>query len=410
MFQTQSNAYVAIKKQSGLNSQASGSDALVLRQAGGAGGRLTKAVTASDEVRQDGMRTRGRHGIQKTQGSYPMEWSLGCADEVLAGIMRGAWASADVTLDESDFTSLTTGANTIVLASGDPRALGVAAGRVIRLTNHASAGNNNKNLRVTSVSATTITVAETLTVNATPDTDCEIVIPGRVLINPAAGWLLKEYFTIEEHELDIDGSEIFTDAFWGGGTFRMGPNGILQFEPSWVGTGQFDVKEGVDAPFFSSPVEPTGIPMAVVDATLRLGNTDQVALTSFDVTFGTNPAAPDVFGSGQQKYAPDVFPGAMMVSLNLSMLREDLARVTAFKDETQLSLHVLAVDNESEPKDFLSLMVPNFTLGGVDKSALSKDGGPRTQTLQIPGELVGKDTRGTGYDATMIQFQVSNAA
>ena len=57
----------------------------------------------------------------------------------------------------------------------------------------------------------------------------------------------------------------------------------------------------------------------------------------------------------------------------------------------------------------LSLFVPNFTLGGVDKSPLSKEAGPRTQSISVPVGLIGKDTAGGAYDATMVKLQVSNS-
>ena len=408
-YQSQSNSYVAFKKQSGLGSQASGSGATVLRISGGQGGRLTKAATASAEVRRDGQRTRGRHGTQKTAGPYNMEWSLGCADPILAGIMRGPWGTADLELDSGDFTSITVEADGVVFSSGSPITLGLRVGQVFRLEESDEPENNDRNLRIAGLSATKITTKETLTVNASADTGVKVVRPGRVLSNPPAGSLLKEYFTIEEHEVDIDGSEIFDDCFFGSGAFRMGPNGIIMFDPSWTGTGKFQTKAGGDAPHFTSPATPTGIPMAVVDATISIGGTDVVDLTAFDLTFGTGPTAPDVFGSGAQKYAPDVFPGNMAVGINFTALRSDLSRVNALLNEEQLSLHVLAVDNESEPKDFLSIYVPNFTLGGVDKSATSNEAGPRTQTIAVPNELVGKDERGGAYEPTTIMFQVSNA-
>jgi hypothetical protein len=97
------------------------------------------------------------------------------------------------------------------------------------------------------------------------------------------------------------------------------------------------------------------------------------------------------------------------MGLNISALRKDLTAIQDFSAETQYELHVLAVENESEPKDFMSIYVGNFTLGDVAKSALSADAGPRTQSLTVPAALVGKDTRGTGYDPTMIKFQSSLA-
>lgn len=405
-YQEQSNALVAFKVQSGLGSQSSGAGATLLRQNGGQGGRLTKAATESGEIRSDMLSSRGRHGTQKTNGAYTSELSLGSHDAILEAVMRGTWGSADLQLDEGDFTSITTGANTIVLASGSPISLGLRIGDVIRITNQAtSTGNNGRNLRITGLSSTTITVAETLTVNAVADTDCEVTRPGRVLINPVLP--VKRYFTVEEYETDIDGSEVFTDCAWGSLHFSMQPNGIVMLDTTWVGTGQFETVTASSAPFFASPSLPTGVPLAALEATVRKGTTDLVDLTAFDLTIDITPTAPDVVAS---RYAPDVFTGSMQISLNLTTLRSDLLDVADFLDETPLSLHVLFAEPESEPKDFVSLFVPNFTLGAVDKSALAKAGGPRTQTLTVPAALVGKDDRGGAYDATMIKLQVSNAS
>lgn len=402
-YQEQSNGYIAFKAQSGLGAQASGSGATILRTTGGQGGRLTKAAIESAEVRRDMMSTRGRHGTQKTAGAYTSELSVGSFDEIIEAVMRGTWEAA-LDLDEGDFTSITTGANTIVLASGSPISLGLRVGDVIRLANHSSAGNNGRNLRITGLDATTITVAETLTVNAVADTDVDISRVGQKLINPAIP--LKRYFTVEEHELDIDGSEIFTDCVFGSLRFSMQPNGILMIDPSWVGTGEFETVTAGDAPFFTTPTMPTGIPLAALDATIRLGTEDVVDLTSFDLTIDITPNSPDVIAS---RFGPDVFTGSVAVSMNLTALRKDLLRVADFINETQLSLHVLAVEPESEPKDFFALHVPNFTLGSVDKSALAKAGGGRTQTFAVPAALVGKDDRGGAFDPTMVKIQVSNA-
>ena len=91
--------------------------------------------------------------------------------------------------------------------------------------------------------------------------------------------------------------------------------------------------------------------------------------------------------------------------MNLTALRKDLQYVQDFAAETVYQLHVLAVENESEPKDFVSIYVGNFTMGGVDKSPLNKAGGPRTQSISIPAGLVGIDQISSGRTATMVAFQ-----
>lgn len=404
-YQTQSNIICAYKVQSGLGSQATGAGGTVLRMAGGAGAQLTKAATESNEVRRDGMRTRGRHGTQKTTGEWAAEHSLGASEPLIEAIMRDTWAAALVITEATaGLTSITTGANTIVAAAGSWITAGLRVGDVVLLTGHASAGNNSRNLRLTGVTALTLTVAETLTVNATPDTAFTVTRPKK-LIQFLAGSLTKRYFTIDEYDVDIDLSTVLTDFVWGSMKFSMQPNGLLMFDPGGIGTGQIAALAVGTSPLLTSPTESTATPMSVVDATIRVKNTDVVDLTSFDLSMGISPMAPDVFGSGGIKYAPDVFSGQMGISMNLTALRKDLTYLSDFIAETVYSLHVLAVDNETEPKDFLSIYIPNFTLGGNTRSAPSKQGGPLTETISIPEALVGKDDAGGAFDPTMIKFQ-----
>src|SRR5690606_27914085 len=158
------------------------------------------------------------------------------------------------------------------------------------------------------------------------------------------------------------------------------PNGIVGATANWVGTGQFETLTDSSAPLLTTPTQLSTLSLAVADATIRLGSEDIAYLTSLSLTIDIAPSRPDVCGGPDARYAPDVFAGSMTVAIEMEMLREDLTKIAAMRDETPLSLHVLMVENESEPKDFLSCYVPNLTLGGVAKSALAKAGGARTQS------------------------------
>lgn len=406
VFQTNQNGLVAYKKQAALGTPATAAGASLLRLTGGNGLRLSKAAINSQEVRADGMSPRGRHGSQKLAAAYNAEVSLGSIDPIIEACMRSTWDSIALTKTQADFTSLTTGANTIILASGNPITMGFRVHDIIRCTGLPDAANNGKNLRITGLSATTITVAETLVVNAAADTTCSITRPGKRLINPAT--LSKAYFTLEEYEGDIDQSTVAQDFVWGSVKFTMQPDGLLLAEVAGTGTGQIQANATGASPYFTAPAAPTDVPFSVVDATIRLGGVDQVALTAFDMTLNIQPMANPVFGSGAQKYAPDVFTGSIMLDMNITALRSDLTKLSDFIAETPYTLHVLAVDNMSEPKDFLSIAVPNFTLGSVDPSAFSKQGGGRTQSIKVPNALAGVATNTAGgYDATMVSFQTS---
>jgi hypothetical protein len=411
-YQENWNGYMAYKVQSALGTRAASTAALVHRQTGGVGGRMTKAAIESLEIRRDGLSTRGRHGLQKSTGTYSSELSIGGFDNILQAVSRGTWGSADLAVTEATagLTSITTTTTTIVAAAGSWITAGFRVGDVVVMTGHSSAGNNSRLLRLTGVVALTLTVAAVdglpLTLNAVADTAFTITRTGRVLVNPGAGNLVKRYYTIEEYEYDTDRSEMFDDCVWGSYRIAMQPNGLVQLDTTWVGTGEMEALETGSSPYFVSPTTPTGVPLAVVEAVVRMGSTDLVSLTSFDITVDNQPMAPDVISSSP--YAPAVFSGSEMVSMNLSMLRSDLQQVADFIAETPLSLHVVCTENESAPESFFSLFVPNFTLGGVDKSALAKQGGPRTQTIPVPAALVGIDNTGSGYDATAVKIQVSN--
>ncbi len=404
-YQSQSNGYVAFKVQSLKGTPVSGGSGFVLRIAGGPGAKITKNAYESNEVRRDGMRSRGRHGLRKVSGTYTVEVSLDNMDGLYEAVFQGTWANA-LALSESDFTSLTIASNVITLGGGSPITLGLRVGDVIRLTNMSQAANNNKNLRIIALDATTITIAaaDVLTNNSV-DSACNISRPGQKLICPAAGAAVKTYWTLEEYDADLDLTEIVSDVVFNMLKFSMQPDAIVVCEIGFTGTGQFTTASAGSAPTFTTPTESTGTPLACVDSTLRYSSTDFVDLTSWDLTIDRGAVAPSVVGS---VYSPDVFTGNMAVSMNFGMLRSDYGKMTDFLAETPLTFQVLAVENESEPKDFLSLFIPNFTLGGVDKSPLSKEAGPRTQTISVPQALVGKDTTGGAFDATMVKLQVSN--
>lgn len=406
VYQSNSAGLISYKVQSGIGVQSTGSGGTVLRTAGGSGIKLTKAATESNEVRNDGLRSRGRHGTQKTASDYSAELSLGSHDQVLEAIMRGTWDAVALTATQTDMTSVTTSANAIIAASGSWITKGFRVGDVVRATGLNDAANNGKNLRITALTATTMTVAETLVVNAAADTTFSVTRPGKRLINPST--LIKRYFTLDEYESDIDQSTVLTDFVWSTLKVSMGPNGLIMADPGGIGTGRIDALSTAASPLLTNPTASTAAPMSVVDATIRFRGEDLVELTSFDLSIDIGASAPDVFGSGAIKYAPDVFTGQMAISMNMSMLRKDLSILQDFIGENVLSLHILAVENETEPKDFVSIVVPNFTLGSADPSALSKQGGGRTQSISIPPALVGKDLSGGAFDPTMIKLQTTS--
>jgi Phage tail tube protein len=402
-YQSNFYGYSAFLLQSALGSPAVGAGGTIIRQTGGTPAKFSKAAIPSKEIRQDGQPTRGRHGMQTAVGGpYGTELSIQSADQIMQAVLRGTW-DTEITAVAADFTSLTYGAHTIVWNTGNPITKGFRVNDVIELTIAEDIPNKLTNLRVTALSATTITVAETLTIDATADTTATLKRRGRKVIMPPAASLVNRYFTVEEYASDISGSRLFNDCFWKSIKFAMAPNGMITFDPTWVGTGSFTPTTG--AAVLTSPTLIATPPMAALDATLRLGGVDVADITAFDLTIDNGAVAPAVVAS---KVSPTVMPGLQQVTMNITLLQKDMTYIVSHANESVLSLSLKAVDNMAEPKNFISINVPNFTLGGADPAPMSTAGGARTVTIPIPAALIGHDPTGTGYDDTAVSVQISN--
>lgn len=396
-FQSSRNIAVSYKEQSAIGTAESGSGSTGFRANSG-GLNLTKDPINSGENRRDGMTTRGRHGSRSVSGNYVADLSLGSFDALVAALFWGTFDSALVITEATSGgpTEITTTTSEIVGNSGSWITVGLRVGDVIRLTGHATAGNNSRNLRITGLTATTITVAETLTLNAVADTAFTITRPKKVIQGTT-----KKAFTFEETETDIDGSEIFEWCKVSSMTLEMQPNGMATVNFGIVGRNMTTAEDG-SSPSLTSPTYTTSQGLTAVEAKILLGSTPVTDLTGVTLNFDRRAAGNPVVGS---VLTPDVFDNTLQISGSITGLRQDFTRTTAFLNETDLSLHLLFAENESEPSDFISVVIPYLTLASSSKSELGQDG-PRTQSLDL---LIGSDPRGGAYSAAMAVWQTSAA-
>lgn len=384
---------VRYKVQSGLGTPASGSGAKELPFAPSGGLNLTKATIADPTVRADGMTLLARHGSRSVAGSYDASCRLNALDEIFEAVLRGTWTASD-TLDEADFTSLTTTTSTIVFASGSPITLGVRRGMVIRLVDHASAGNNGRNLTVTDVNATTITVAETLTLNATPDTDCAIVLPKYVYTSG-----VNRYFTIEQYNADIDQSLVGTDCVFSSLSLALQPDSTALLSIGVVGIDMASKTTG-DSPVFTSPTTYATRSMVSTDAKIIVNGVAVTDLTGLNFAYDLTAATTPMVGTTT---SPDVFKNQATLSGSFSALRSDLARWGAFNAETEIAIAFTLVEPESEPKDFVSFYIPLATYSSSD-APLGGDNA-MIETLNFAAGVASA----SGTATTMLQVCTSGA-
>lgn len=360
--------------------------------------KLARALINPNEIRVDGMTSMGRLGSKSIAGSYSADASVGTFDPLLEAALRGTWTAAvAITEATAGLTSITTGTSTIVAAAGSWLTAGVRVGDVVRLTGHSTAANNSRNLRVTGVSALTLTVAETLVADAVADTAFTLTI-ARKLVMPAVP--VRRSFTFEQYGVDTDLTEQFTGCRVSSLRVTGQPDGMCILEFGIVGADLNPLATGA-SPYYTSPTVTSTIALTLADATIRLGGADIAVLTSFEYMHDLRAATLPVIGS---TLTPDVFENPAQGSGSVSGVRSDFTNLNRFKNETELELHVLMVEPESEPKDFISLFLPQIKLTGTDTGF----GGDGALIETMPFIVGPKDgASATGYNNSMVVLATS---
>lgn len=347
---------VRYKAQSALGSPASGSGGKELPYAPSAGFSLAKVAIADPTVRADGQTLIGRHGSRSLTGSYDAPLRLNALNELFEAVLRTS-AVATSTLS----VSITTTTSTIVRASGSWLTDGVRRGMVIRLSGHTSTGNNDRNLTVTNVTTTDITVAEALTLNGTPDS-ADIILP-RYYAQAATP--TDRYFTVEEYHADIDQSEVATDCVISSLAVSLQPDNTAMLTFGIVGRNETAEATG-SSPVLTSPTEYQTIAMVAVDASLVVGGTAVLNVSGLDFTYDLGAATVPVVGS---VISPDVFKNNATLEGSFSALRENLTALSAFLNETEFGIVVTMVEPEASPISSASTFRWRSTRATMPRSA-----------------------------------------
>lgn len=370
----------------------------VFRPNAGSGLALSKQEVKSGEIRSDLKTTMSRMGSKEVKGSYTGDLSVATFDPLFQAVMRGAWTTI-LNASQTDFTSVTQTANSIVGSSGSFVTKGFMIGDVIQINvTGGPAANNSRNLRITSVAAGTLGIAETLIVDATARTTFTITRTKK-LIQPAVP--VRSSFTFESYLQDLGISEQYTGCRISSMKMSGKPNGMVTVEFGIVGANLNPLTGGA-SPFYTTPTLTVSVALVMADATLRFNGADVINLTSFDLSLDNKASTLPVVGS---LVTPDVFDNAAEVTGTISAVRQDFSNLSAFTGETELSFQALLVEPTSEPKNFVSVFIPRLKLTGT--TAPFGQDGAMIETL--PFTVGDKGAGITGYDDTMITIQTSAA-
>ena len=362
---------------------------------------LVKDAYQSAEIRSDHQLQDMRHGVRRVEGTIAGELSPGTYDD---------WIDVALRRDRTTVSALTglrltvAGAGptyTLTRASGDFLTGGVKRGDVVRLTAGSFvAGNLNKNLLVTNVTATVLTVrvlnGSTLTAEG-PVTSATLSWPGKKTWMPLSGHTNKS-FSVEHWFSDVAQSELITGVQPTQIDLQLPPTGMATIS---IGTVGRDMTTAT-AQYFTNPTAETttGVAAAVTGLVL-IGGTAVAALTGLSLSIQSPRNGDPVVGSN---VVPGLVPGRLVVTGEASAYFEDATFRDVFVNETTVELiFVFAADNAANA-DFISFVMPRAKINGANKN----DGEEGiTQTLPFQALLPLTGGSGIANELTTLSIQDS---
>lgn len=384
---------VALKRQAGLNQKA---------PAGAAGSArymrrvtstldLAKATYGSNEILPSQQRRDVRHGVRSVTGSISGELSVGGYQEPFSSILRAEAAAGGTTGAVADLTIASAGAGTksgtITRAGGSYLADGFKVGDVVRQAGPANA-NSNKNLLVTGLTALVMTV-RTLDgsdlVAQAPAGGVTLAVAGKKISVPEAGHL-RLYHTIEHFFSDIVDSEQFRDCVFTGATIQLPATGMATVEFPIMGLGM----DTGNAEYFNAPAAaPVGNIHAAVNGAIIVNGVVVADVTGLTITIAGNHATPGgVVGSNED---PDVFPGVLEVTGQMTVLFRSGALRQLFLDETEFGVVGVLTGDNTPNAGFTA-----FNMSRVKYTGATKDDVATGITQTLPFQALENVAGGAG--------------
>jgi len=361
--------------------------------------KLAKDTYQSNEIRSDRQIADFRHGTRRVTGSVTGELSPLTYADLFEAACRGTWEAA-VSLSETELTSVAADADaaTLTFAGGDPVALGLRVGHVIRLTDTSAATDSGLNFVILGFSDSsnrTVEVYPPPPADMSADTDFTLATIGKRLSVPSSGHVSRK-FAFEIYNEDIDVARLFTECRVGGFTMQLPASGMSTIEFPVMGRNM-QLLEDAAAPFFTSPVSETttGI-FAAVNGLVRVNGVNQGVVTGINIQMDLSPSSDPVVG---QNFIPEVFLGRANVTGQMTAFFQDGDLVNAFTDEDEISV-LLYLTTESDPATpAMTILLPRIKFSDADV-ATSGEGG---QSVTLPFQAL-KGVGAAGVDATTIQI------
>ena len=278
---------------------------------------------------------------------------------------------------------------TVTRAAGSWLTDGYKNGMVIRLSvGTFNAANLNKNLLVIDItSATAMTVIPlngVAMVAEGPIASATITATGKSTFVPVTGHTDRS-FSIEHWFSDVPTSERYTGIKFSKMSLQLPPTGMatVDFEVQ----GQ-NIATGTTQYFTTPTGVTTSPPLAAVNGILRVGGVTLASVTGLSIDVSPAYTGEAVVGSNVR---PQLFPGMLTVTGQMTVFFEDGALRDAFINESEIELIAAFTTGNEAAADFVSISLPRIKLGGANKDDMMSG-----IKATIPFQALLATTGGTG--------------
>ena len=364
---------------------------------------LTKEGYESAEIRPEMQVKDFRHGVRRVAGKLSADLSAGTFADFIGSFCKRVY-TAGVNSGAASITIAAAGAGwTLTRAAGDYLANGFKIGMVTRAAAVGlNAANANKNLWITALTATVMTV-QTLDGSALvaegPIANTTITATGKATWIPTAGHV-EESYSVEHFYPETPSSEVFTGVKVNGITVNLPPTGMATVDVDLIGKNiEVDAAE-----YFTAPTAATTTgSLAAVNGFLRAAGDVQVVMTGLTITGTAGYTGDPVVGSNS---IPNFFPGIVRVTGNATAYFDTVELRDAFLNETEIDISAVFTSDNDADAEFVAFVLPRVKVNSHTKS----DGeGAIIATIDFTALLNSAGGAGVATEATTLLVQDSNA-
>lgn len=382
---------------------------------GTSGGQLLRRVSstldlqrnnyAATEIRSDRQEVDSRLGTGHVQGDISGELSPATYFDFIEAAHRDTKVAA-LTLDNTGLGTCTGShsGSTFAFSTGDPVALGLFVGDVIRFANLSVSADDATNFTIISFGGTT---NETVTVTPAPtdqtaDVAWSLTRVGKTTIVPSTGHVSR-LFTFEHYGADTDYGQLFVENRITKYALNLPATGLATITVSVMGRWAYDLS-GASAPYFTAPsTETTTTLTAAVNGILMLNGTQVGTVTGAQITNEMAPTVGEVIG---QNFPAAISLGHSMVTGQVTAYLDGSTIPALFKGETECQLLLQLNASSAVNSPIISIFLPRIKFTG----APSPVQGEGLQTITAPFRALKYTAAAVpGYPATTIRIQDSEA-